>query len=1640
MFDEDKPDWQAERDELRELLAQRDRHADRLPRPVEAAYNAARRTTINAHYTHPQIAQAMWDLAGSLGFAGGNVLEPGCGLGTFIGLAPHGTAMTGVELDETTAAIAQQLYPEQRIVARSFADPTRARDGSFDMAIGNVPFADVKLHDPRHNPAGHSIHNHFICKALALTKPGGLVVLLTSRYTLDARNPSARNDMSELGDLLAAVRLPTGAHRRMAGTEALTDLLVFRRRQPGTTPGTSTSWLRTREIDVTGSSQRVNEHFIAHPDHVLGELTVGHGMYGAQTLTVNGTIDPAVIAQHIEAITTELVDEDLARTPPASETEGQRQAEGDVSPEAPVVLAPEGLWDGHLLVLADGSFAEVQDGQQVPLEVPRTIRGELRHLVGLRDSARRLLTLEAATIEDTPQITALRDHLRTDYEQYVTRFGPLNRAELRRRGSDPDTGETMYSRVIPKAAKLIMRDPFGPLVLSLEVFDEEAGQAHPAGILRERQIAQRVPVKGVETPSEALAVCLDTHGTVELETVAGLLGIEAATVRAELGELVYDDPTTGELVPAAQYLSGNVRVKLEQARQALATRPELAVNVTALEAAVPAPLGADEVIPRMGAGWINAETHQEFLRELLEDRALRVEHGGGSTWGVRGSGYGMLARSEWGTDRMPAPQIAKALLEQRAIQVTDEIDDGRRVLNPEATAAAQEKGTAMQERFAEWCWEQPARAARLLDEYNRRFNAIVLRDYTRDGERLTLPGLAGSFVPRAHQRTAVARILSEPAVLLAHAVGAGKTASMAIGAVELKRLGMVRKPVIVVPNHMLEQFSREFLQLYPQARVLAAGSEDVNKDNRRRFVARVASNDWDAVVMTRSAFERIPVSVEAEKRYHEREIDKLRTYLTRAKGDRNSLTVKRIEKAVLSMEQRLKKRLDTRQDPGISFEETGIDYVIADEAHAYKNLMTLSNIPDAGIGGSNRAQDMHLKLEYLRERHGRRVVTFATATPIANSITEAHVVQRFLRPDLLQDAGVETFDAWAATFARTVTQIEMAPQGAGNYRQKTRFASFDNVPEMLRMWHVAADVKTIEGLALPVPLLKERRSAAGKLERTPETAVIAASHAAQTYFGQLGDRAEKVHARAVGPTEDNMLKISTDGRKAALDMRLVTGERVEEPCKLDIVANNVTAIWAQHRNITYTDPETGVVSPTPGALQLVFCDLGTPNEDRWDAYHELRSLLAAQGVPERHVRFIHDAGSDQEKARLFQACRAGQVAVLIGSTEKMGVGTNIQARAAALHHIDCAWRPADIEQREGRIIRQGNQNPEVRVIRYVVAGSFDAYMWQTVERKARFIAQVMGGKLDVRQVEDIGDSTLSYAEVKALASGDPLILQREHANAEHTRLGRLERAHHRNREQLRYTITTQQLAAEQRTKDLEQLDVALGSYKDTHGERFAMTIAGTTYTERPAAAAALHDWLEREAGRMVKPVGTLGGIQIDATTRYDTITGLREGVLVLHGIPGTQAAHAPLSQLNVNPLGLIQQLEHRVNGLAELRQATATRKQAAEQEAGRAREGLQRPFKYADQLAAASRRLADINQQMTERQDTQAREQHAQAVNGDQSPSSDPSEITVPVAPAGPPPPTPARAEVPSRRPVPPVTRISRETAINAPSSEHGRG
>ena len=1020
------------------------------------------------------------------------------------------------------------------------------------------------------------------------------------------------------------------------------------------------------------------------------------------------------------------------------------------------------------------------------------------------------------------------------------------------------------------------------------------------------------------------------------------------------------------MVPAAEYLSGKVRHKLRDAERAAEDDPRFAVNVTELRRVIPADLTPGEIDARLGAAWIDARYIQQFLREILDDPDLRVEHPGGQIWAVRGNPHTVLARSTWGTGRYPAPDLAQAVLEQRSIQVHDTVSDAtgnhRSVLNVDATLAAQEKAAELAGRFADWAWEDPARAAALARTYNDRFNSLVLRSY--DDATLSLPGLALTFRPRPHQVAAVARMICEPAVLLAHEVGAGKTAEMIIGVTELRRLGLVRKPAVVVPNHMLEQFAREWLQLYPQAKVLAAGQEDLQRDRRREFVARCATGTWDGIVMSRSAFERIPLSAAEQQDYMGRELAQMRQWIDAAKkGDR--LTVKRLEKAVLRAEERLKAKLDAAKDPGITFEATGIDYLCVDEAHGYKNLRTPSNISDAAIDGSMRASDLDMKIDYLRRRNGARVVTFATATPIANSVTEAYVMQRYLRPDLLEAAGIEVFDTWAATFGQVVSQVELAPEGGSSFRMKSRFARFANVPEMLRMFHVAADVKTADDLALPVPDLTQRPDG----QRTPETVTVEPSAELLGYVRDLGERAAKVRNRAVGPEEDNMLKISGDGRRAALDLRLL-GLPQTAPGKITAAADRIAALWTAHQDDDYFDPD-GIPYPVRGSLQLVFCDLGTPGPG-WNAYDELRGQLTARGLPPGQIRFIHEAKTDRDKAQLFAACRAGRVAVLVGSTEKMGVGTNVQDRAIALHHLDAPWRPADVAQREGRILRQGNLNRnlgrDVQIIRYVTEGSFDGYMWQTLERKARFIHQVMHGRLDTREITDIGDTALSFSEVKAIATGNPLLIDKAEADATLARLQRAERAHLRNQDALRHTISDFDAEITRLTILAAAIDTAITQRHDTRGEKFTITVDQMHHGKRADAGQHIKDILEREAAgltgqvRRAVSIGRLGGFAV--TGEVTRSLGATTVTITLEGAPGT-TIELPASGLRgADPVGLVTRLEHRLAEL-ETRKAKALADiEYARRQITHARSSIGQPFPHATELTAARDRVREIDAQL----------------------------------------------------------------------------
>ena len=1568
----------------------------------EREWTAARRTVLNAHYTSPMYAQQIWCALEGLGFTGGEVLEPGCGAGVFMGVAPQSARVTGIELDPVTAQIAHALYPQHQVRAESFTD-SPFPEGTFDAAIGNVPFADVRLLDPVHNPGrAHSMHNHFILKSLALTRPGGMVAVLTSHWTLDAHGATAREAMAQRADLISAVRLPTGAHRVVAGTEAVTDLLVFRVREPDRAPAPDTSWLTTSMMNIPGvqpdspeAQIRINDWFnpdlshrpVAAPPVVLGQLRYGHGMYSHESLVVTAT-ELDTLGQRLGAA----LDWDVAQARAADLVFTDPPATGRVTPSqvvAPVAGAPDiARFDGHITRDEHGDFHQVDTGVVIDVEVPKSAVAHLAGLLQLRDTATALLQAEASSSQDNPETDRLRRQLNLSYDGFVSRFGPINTVKVSESSRLDKTGQPIVSRRFPAAMRIFRGDPHAAVVQGLEDYDEATGAAAKAPIFDRRVVAPVTIATTADTPQDAVAIVLDQVGHVELDQVAALLGVDPPQARSMLGELVYADPADPDrLIPAAAYLSGDVREALRTAQAHLGSNPDLAVNVAALAKVIPPDLGPGQIEAKLGAVWIPARDVQQFLTETLDDRSVRVINPQGSMWDVTGNKHAQAATATWGTERMDALSMAERLMTQKRIVVEDTITDGyseRRVINPVETEAAQAKAEQLADRFAGWVWEDPDRADRLVTDYNNRFNAVVLRSYRDDGARLTLPGLAAWFTPHEHQRSAVARMRAEPSVGLFHQVGAGKTAEMVMGAAELKRLGLVNKPAIVVPNHMLEQFTREWMMLYPRANILAAASDDLRGEGRRRFVGRVATGDWDGVIMTQGAFGSIGVGSDAFERYTSRELADLRKALTNVQGsDAPRSTVKSLEKSIERAEQRLKAALGTRRDPGLTWEETGIDYLMVDELHMYKNLAIASNIPDVHTTGSQRAQDLDMKLMLLRERAGSsgRVMTGATATPIANTMAEAYVMQRYLRPDLLEGAGVTNFDTWAATFGTQTTDLEMAPQGGG-WRMKTRFAKFQNLPELLRLWHVAADVKTSADLALNVPDLAARPSDG---QRAPETVMVPPSAEMTQFMASLGERAELVKARAVPPEEDNMLAICSDGRKAALDLAMITGAPVDLgglPSKLDVAAARIHAIWVEHRDRVYPlSAENSQPHPTPGGLQIVFADLGTPNTDgRWSAYEALRDKLVQAGMAPGRVAFVHDANNDAKKARLFAACRSGGVDVLIGSTAKMGVGTNIQHRAVALHHLDCPWRPADVEQREGRILRQGNQNPQVRILRYATEKSFDAYMWQTVERKAKFIDQVMHGNLDRRDAADIdSSSTLSFAEVKALAAGNPLLLRRTEAEADVAKLTRLETAHRREQSH-RHNQASQRGHQITRLTEttIPALERAIAARQATSGEKFAATINGQHLTDRAAAAAQLRAALYPHMFKLDKftrpelaitDAITLGGHTFDAIAKTGTLGAEASLTLNIRGLPEASVG-ATLADLRGEGIGLISRLENRIHrldqDLAQAHQALAT----ARKEQTEATSKIGEPFPHAEQLRQARATLEQVTHELAESETT----------------------------------------------------------------------
>jgi N12 class adenine-specific DNA methylase len=1583
VFDEGDDRYVDERAELRRLLS------------TEDGWAQARRTTLNAHYTSASVVQAMWHATSALGVQGdARVLEPGCGSGNFIGFAPTDARLTGVELDEATAEIAKHLYGARATIHATAFEELRVEDGAFDLVIGNVPFAKVTPHDPRHNRGRHALHNYFLIKSLHLTRPGGLVIALTSRYTLDARNPAVRREIATLADLVGAIRLPERAFARSSGTDVVVDMVVLRRRPPGADP-TGTAWERVGRAPIHiadgAAPLEVNEYYLAHPERVLGELAAARGMYRDHELTVTPTGD---LDEQLQAALASLVADARKRGlgyVPADRTQEQRHtdrrpARGDFD----LTHAQ----DGSFVVNERGDVAQLQGGTPIAY-TPRVVkdRNELGRLVGLRDAARAVLAVQVDGGTDD-ELAAAQETLADGHRAYTRLYGPINRSSQARTGRrDPETGEEIMRRVRPRMGGF-REDPDWPLVAALEVFDDETQEARPAAIFHERVIDPPHERHGVDTPGEAVAVCLDETGTVTVDRVAELLGTDPATARQQLGELVYDEPGTDRLVPASEYLSGNVRAKLDACRAADEGDGRYRRNIAALERVLPRQLEPAEITARLGAPWIPSRDIERFCTEVL-DSTVDVEHLPQlGHWSARlrdGSRRGVALSSEWGTSRADAITLLDAALNQRLHTVTDATDDGRRVRNDAETLAARDKQEALTARFSTWVWEDPERAARLAARYNELFSSTVLPTF--DGSYLTLPGLAGTFMPRTHQRAAVARILTDGRALLAHAVGAGKTATMVMAAMELRRLGSASKPAVVVPNHMLDQFSREWLQLYPTARILVADRERLSKDRRKEFVARAATGDWDGIIFTQSGFARIPLGRDLMSSYLGEEIETARSALAGSKEGKG-LSVKRLERRIAQLEETYKRLLaEHTKDDGVRFEETGINYLFVDEAHAYKNRRVDSSIDGVANVGSQRAQDLDSKLWALRRMHGPRVVTFATATPVANSMAELWVMQSYLHPDLLASVDLRAFDAWAANFGRTHTALELAPDGA-SYRMQTRFARFQNVPELLTLYRQVADVRTNDDLDLPVPALAGGRA---------ETIVVEPTDALVDYVANLAARAEAIRNRAIDPSEDNMLKVTGDGRRAALDLRLVGEDSPVDGGKLTVAAQRIAAIHHATRDLRYAD-EHGQLTLRPGALQLVFCDVSTPAAAGWNAYGELRTLLVRRGIDPASIRCMQEAQTDVGKAKLFAACRDGTVSVLIGSTETMGVGTNVQTRAIAMHHLDAPWRPADIEQRDGRILRQGNQNPEVRVQRYVTEGSFDTYMWQTLERKAAFIAQVTRGDLPDRDVDDIGDQALSFAEVKALATGNPLVLEKAAVDADVARLARLERAHHDDQHRLRRTLDAAIHRAEKAQHRAADLEAIIGNVTDTRGERFTMTVDGQTHAKRVDAGEHLQRLLQRrldhtppETSGPTTEIGTLGGLPLTA----QAITTIEDEVRVAIPDAHVEVTFLPADLGRGDPANLVTRLERHLYRLpdtvAELHQeATAAR---AEADRAAARIGV--PWDRAEELSGLRRRQKEIDEALAASTEPAQEQQPAPSSAAPQAPSSSVFPVRSPADVAG---------------------------------------
>ena len=1509
-FDPNKDSWAKEYAELKGLLS-------------EDEYAAARSSTLNAHYTSPVVIRSIYDAVEKMGFLSGNILEPSMGVGNFFGMLPdtmQDSRLYGVELDSITGRIAKKLYPQADITVAGF-ETTDRRD-FYDLAVGNVPFGQYKVNDKAYNKLGLSIHNYFFAKAIDQVRPGGIVAFVTSRYTMDSKDSTARKHMAERADLLGAIRLPNNAFKANAGTDVVSDIIFLQKRDRPA--DIEPAWV---QLGKTEDGFAVNSYFVEHPEMVLGELTAESTQYGREELTVaplEGTSLADQLAEAVQHIEGQYAEVEV-ETPDIADAENEKH----------ILLADPEVKNFSYTVV-DGEVFYRENSVMTQVELSDTAKGRVTGMVELRQIVNELIQQQ---LEDYPDadIKATQERLNAAYDAFTAKYGLLNDR---------------------KNGRLFEQDSSYYLLCSLENLDEQGQLKSKAAMFTKRTIRPERTVTSVDTPSEALAVSIGEHGKVDLPYMAELLGTpgEYGRITTELSGVIFKDPAADPTDPEAgwqmadEYLSGDVRAKLRMAQFAAETNPEFSVNVEALTKAQPRELEASEIDVRLGATWLDPDIIQKFMTETFQipyylRHAVKVRYSPYTAeWRVEGktaTGRSDIISSEtYGTSRANAYKILEETLNLKDVRIYDTIEDAegkpKRVLNKRETMLAQQKQQVIKDAFANWVWQDPQRRIALVKQYNELFNSTRPREY--DGSHIKFVGMNPEITLREHQRNAIAHVLYGGNTLLAHEVGAGKTYEMAASAMEAKRLGLCQKSLFVVPNHLTEQWASEFLNLYPNAKLLVARRKDFETANRKKFCARIATGDYDAVIIGHSQFERIPLSFERQERIIQEQIYETLAAINELKVHAGeNFSIKQMEKTRKTLETKLEKlRADSRKDDVITFEQLGVDRLFVDESHFYKNLFLttkMRNVAGLSTSEAQKSSDMFGKCRYLDEITSGRGVVFATGTPVSNSMTELYTVMRYLQYSTLQQKKLTHFDCWASTFGETTTAIELAPEGTG-YRARTRFAKFFNLPELMSMFKEVADIKTSDQLHLPVP------------EAKFETVVAKPSEIQKEMVQELSKRAADIHSGIVDASVDNMLCVTNDGRKIGLDVRLMNPMLPDDPnSKLNVCVQNVLKIWEEGKEQKLT--------------QLLFCDLSTPkNDGNFNVYDDIRKKLIAAGVPENEIEFIHNADTEAKKAALFSKVRSGDVRVLLGSTAKMGAGTNVQQRLVAVHHLDVGWKPSDMTQRNGRIIRQGNMNKEVKVFNYVTEGTFDSYLFQTLENKQRFISQIMTSKSPVRSCDDVDEQALSYAEIKALCAGNPLIKEKMDLDVQVAKLKVLKADHQSQKFRLQDKLLTKFPADIRETNayiDGVKADAQLAAAHPQVQEGFCgMTIKGVTYDEKKTAGERLVLACSELPNAEEKVIGSYRGFEL--SLRFDTYRSEYQAIL-----KGQRRYPVPLG---TDPLGNIIRLDNSLNNFPERINSAENELATLHQQQAAAQIEVEKPFPQEEELTEKSARLAELNAQL----------------------------------------------------------------------------